>query len=84
VVLKGKYGENISGFPSVDGSRWPRFTSGLWKDLMTLKGGVGVNWFTDRVVHKVVNGRNSNFWNDRWIGDQSLAVRFPRIYSISS
>jgi hypothetical protein len=31
-------------------------------------------------------GRNSNisFWNDLWIGEEPLSVRFPNLYSKSS
>jgi len=51
---------------------------------MTLEGGVGGDWFSDRVVRKVSNGRGTSFWKDRWIGDQSLALSFPRLFNISS
>ena len=84
VVLIEKYGNNISGLNPEVGARWPRFASGWWKELMTLEGRVGVNWFTTRVVRKVSNGRRTSFWNDWWIGDQPLALTFPRVYSISS
>ena len=83
MVLREKYGDNISSFTPVEGTRWPRFESRWWKDLMVLEAGVGVNWFSSRVEQKVVNGRGASFWNDRWIGEQSLAITFPQLFSLS-
>ena len=86
VVLRDKYEDSISGFPLENGSRWLRFTSGWWKELMLmlLEGGEGANWFSTRVVRKVSNGRDTNFWKNRWLGEKTLASAFPRLYSISS
>lgn len=83
-MLRDKYGDNISGFHPVEGSRWPQFASGWWRELMRLEGSVGVNWFTNKVMRKVSNGRGTSFWKDRWIGDQPLAFTFPRIFSLST
>ena len=67
IVLKEKYGENVSGLNPVDGARWPRFASGCWKELMTLEGGAWANWFSNNVVRKVSNGRGTSFWKEKWI-----------------
>lgn len=83
-MLREEYGDSISGFSPEIGSRWPRFASGWWKELMNLEIGVGEDWFSSRVVRKVSNGRGTSFWRERWIGDQALAYVFPRLYSISS
>lgn len=61
VVLREKYGDSISGFPPVEGVRWPRFSSIWWKDLSRLEGSIGGNWFSDRVVRRVSNGRGTSF-----------------------
>jgi hypothetical protein len=84
LVLREKYGENISGVNPVVETRWPRFVSGWWKDLITLEGGMGASWFTNNVKRKVSNGRATSFWNEKCIGDQPLALAFPRIFSIST
>jgi len=84
VVLREKYGDSISGFSLVEGYRWPRFSSIWWKDLSKLEGSLGGNWFTDKVVRRVSNGRGTSFWLDRWIDDQPLATIFPRLFNISS
>ena len=53
------------------------------QDLSTLEGGVGINWFSNRVVRKVSNGRGTCFWKDRWLGDHVLANTFPRLYALA-
>lgn len=83
-MLRDKYGDSISGLPSEEGVRWPRYTSGWLRDLMSLEDGVGSSWFYVRVEWKVSNGRHTRFWKDKWFGHQSLAWAFPRLYSISS
>jgi hypothetical protein len=40
------------------------------------------NWFNSEVVRKVGNGLNTSFWNDRWRGDKSFRLKYPRLYSI--
>jgi len=50
VVLREKYGDYITGVPPLDGSRWSRSSSIWWKDFSMLEGGVGGNWFSNRVV----------------------------------
>jgi hypothetical protein len=44
----------------------------------------GSDWFTKAVKKKVGNGLLTSFWNDPWIGDQSLRQRFPRLFGIST
>jgi hypothetical protein len=67
VVLREKYGVFIIGALPPEGSRWPRFSSIWWKDLSKVEGGVGGNWFTDRVVRRVSNGRGTSFWKEKWM-----------------
>jgi hypothetical protein len=50
--------------------------------LKTLEVGLGANWFSYNVICKVFNGWGTSFWKDKWIGEQSLALLFPRIFSI--
>ena len=83
-MLREKYGDDITGAPLVVGSRWPRFSSNWWKDLSTIEGSVGGNWFSSRVVRRVSNGRDTSFWKARWIGDQPLVSTFPRFFNLSS
>ena len=53
-------------------------------DESILEGSVGDNWFTNRVRHKVGNGRNTSFWKDRWRGDTPSCEVFPRLFTISN
>jgi hypothetical protein len=42
-----------------------------------------IGWFKQLVDKKLGCGNNTKFWMDEWVGDQSLASRFPRLYGIS-
>ncbi|MCI28346.1 hypothetical protein A2U01_0049546, partial [Trifolium medium] len=36
------------------------------------------------VSKKLGNGRLTDFWNERWVGNQSLRACFPRLFSMST
>ncbi|XP_024628921.1 uncharacterized mitochondrial protein AtMg00310-like [Medicago truncatula] len=74
-VLVEKYGDHVGGLAPWEGARWPRFSSLWWKNLMALEDGVGENWFSNRVMRRIGDGRNTSFWEDRWIG-KSLCIRY--------
>lgn len=40
-------------------------------------------WFEGAVFKTVGNGNNTKFWNDVWVGNQSLCARFPRLFLLS-
>jgi hypothetical protein len=52
-----------------------------WRDICRLD--IEVGWFSQMVCKKVGNGNNTYFWKDVWIGDQSLDLRFSRLFGIS-
>lgn len=83
VVLRDKYGDSFATPITVEGFRWPRFSSIWWKDLSKLEGSIAGNWFSDWAVRRVSNGRGTSFWQDKWIGDHPLAITFPRLFNIS-
>lgn len=83
-MLEDKYGAHIRSLVDVEGVGWPRTSSLWWKDLMSLKEGVGLNWFNNGMMKKVGNGRKSSFWLDKWAGDKPLCAVFPRIFSMSN
>ena len=83
-VLLEKYGDHVGGLAPSVGTRWPRFTSLWWRDLMSLEEGVDELWFSNRVVRKIGNGRHTSFWKDRWIGVDPLYKVYPRLFSIST
>ena len=43
-----------------------------------------VDWFDRRIRWKCGNGSKIRFWEDWWVGDGSLADKFPILYSMSS
>ena len=51
---------------------------GLWKAIWN-----GWKEFNNRVVFRVGNGRRVRFWNDRWCGEDPLAVAFPELFLIA-
>jgi len=46
-------------------------------------GEAGVGWFKENVVRKVVNGANTLFWLDPWVGEAPLCVQFGRLYDLA-
>jgi len=55
-----------------------------WKDL-TMVCGIGIqgNWFDCRFQWCVGDEKCIKFWDDRWVDDQALKDKFPRLHSIS-
>ena len=51
--------------------------SPLWKGIMAVK-----NEFLARGHFEVGNGRGTRFWEDVWLGNTTLAARFPSLFSI--
>jgi len=51
---------------------------------MTLEDGVGENWFSNRVMRRIVDRRYTSFWEDMWIGEEPLNKIYPRLFSLSS
>ena len=39
-----------------------------------------MRWFDKGVEWKVGNGEQVRFWCDEWVGDQSLATLYPRLF----
>ena len=58
------------------GSLWWRELKAIWS--MEEWG----REFDDRFNWKVGNGKESRFWEDKWVGDLELKNKFPRLYSL--
>lgn len=61
-----------------------RSTSPWWIGV-SLLGGASVkftNWFMDDLSLRVGFGLLTFFWEDTWIGNSSLHLRFPRLFQI--
>jgi len=80
-VLKARYRE--SGGRLQEGGR---FSSSWWQMLCRVREGVveGVGrWFDNNIRREVVNGRNTLFWYDTWVGEVSLCIKFPRLFDLA-
>ncbi|KAJ9539461.1 hypothetical protein OSB04_032194 [Centaurea solstitialis] len=60
--------------------------SSVWRSIIKVGSfldGVGCNF--SRSFGKVVgNGRNTKFWEDRWVGGEILKERFTRLYNLET
>jgi hypothetical protein len=80
-VLKARYGEE--GGRIKEGGR---LSSAWWKMVCQIREGIGVgvgNWFESNVSKVVGDGRNTLFWYDKWCGDISLRMKFPRLFDLA-
>jgi hypothetical protein len=63
----------------------PSWASSWWKNIIAVDKTVpGKNWLVESVTRKVGNGMSTSFWNTKWLGDETLAVAFPRLFSLSN
>jgi hypothetical protein len=51
--------------------------SPFWKGLMKIMGA-----FFTRGKFVVGSGEGVRFWEDKWLGDQTLATQYPQLYNI--
>jgi hypothetical protein len=80
-VVTARYGEDVIGKRSLSEIDITRLGSIWWRDLCLIDKNSG--WFSNAIGKKVGNGNSTSFWNDQWIGDQTLRLRFPRLFGIS-
>jgi hypothetical protein len=84
-VLVAKYGNHILNNVSLLPFRSSSLDSSWWKNLIALEKVISSrNWFVEAVGRKVGNGMSTPFWTTNWIGDNSLAVTFPRLFLLSN
>ncbi|MCI12312.1 RNA-directed DNA polymerase (Reverse transcriptase), partial [Trifolium medium] len=83
-VLLAKYGAHIVHNVEWSNDPVPYFASLWWKDICNIENCVvSKNWIAEVITRKLGNGAFIRFWNDKWLGDFSLSVKFPRLYSLS-
>ncbi|GAU09987.1 hypothetical protein TSUD_393040 [Trifolium subterraneum] len=80
-IVIARYGRDVIGKRILGEVDVPRVASMWWKDLCQLDG--EASWFSSALGKKVGRGDTTNFWNEAWIGDQPLRLRFPRLFGIS-
>lgn len=71
-LLKAKYMPAGGFFQSRAGDG-----SQFWKGLHKVK-----HMFRWGSQHKVGNGRVTSFWDDYWVGDTTLRLKYPNLYDI--
>jgi hypothetical protein len=79
-VIVAKYGVGAVGNIRLEVEDFQTRASVWCCDVCRLDRGIG--WFSHLAVKKMGNGNKIKFWKDVWIGDQSLEVRFPRLFGI--
>lgn len=59
--------------------------SRVWMDVLSvsLANPNLFNFFQSNVCISLGNGVRCSFWRDKWLGDVSLQVAFPRLFSLS-
>ncbi|MCH85694.1 LINE-1 reverse transcriptase like [Trifolium medium] len=80
-IVVAKYGEHVVGTSNLGEDHISRVGSAWWRSVCLLDN--DSHWFDQGVAKVLGNGNMTCFWNDTWVGDQSLAQRFPRLFSIS-
>ncbi|MCH91937.1 LINE-1 reverse transcriptase like, partial [Trifolium medium] len=80
-VILAKYGEGAVGSATLESIMFGNLCSTWWRDVCNLDKEVG--WFNQVVCKKVGRENSVNFWKDVWVGNQSLELRFPRLFGMS-
>jgi hypothetical protein len=80
-VVVARYGRDVMGKRRLGEIDVSRTGSSWWRDICFLDK--DSDWFNNAVGKKVGNGNATSFWNEIWVGTQSLRERFPRLYGIS-
>ena len=78
-LLATKYGMVTEGLrtPVKTQSWW-------WRDLQKVcKEGGGEGWFQQHIAWKLEGGDKVKFWEDVWIGNNSLQSLYPRLFTLS-
>jgi len=78
-ILTSKYGTDID-----QNCNNKKNLSWWWKDLGKCYGeGEEVSWFHGEIGWKVGRGDKVRFWEDAWLGESPLSVKYHRLYSVS-
>ncbi|GKU96700.1 hypothetical protein SLEP1_g9907 [Rubroshorea leprosula] len=84
-VIREKYG-NAGG----DWINWMKegkgFGSIWWRDVCRLNGLEidRTGWLEDGIRCELDKGNQVQFWTDKWLGQESLADKYPRLFMLST
>jgi len=80
-VLKARYGE-VWGRLKEGGSH----CSTWWRSMCRIREGLGEGagrWFDNNISRVVEDGNDTFFWEDIWVGEVPLKLKFPRLYELA-
>jgi len=81
-VLESKYGQ--WGMTNSHAPNRNSHTFRWWSDLAKASlSDQGDNWFSSNMVWKVGSGKKVKFWEDDWLPNGQLKIRYERIYNNS-
>jgi hypothetical protein len=84
-VLLAKYGRRILNESDWATPTIPSNASNWWRSLVNLDKEVpGKNWLMESIRRKVGDGAKTTFWSSIWIGNEPLALVYPRLFSLST
>jgi len=79
-ILDSKYGS----WRVLNEANTSRAASKWWKDIHKVCGNTeSGRWFDNCIEWVIGEGKKVKLWEDKWIGEESLCHKFPRLYSIS-
>jgi len=79
-VLESKYG----GWRNLKEDKCIYRASLWWKDLKKIwKLEMWGSNFGDCLNWEIGNGKDIKLWEDRWVGNDPLKTKFPRLFSLS-
>ncbi|CAJ2638160.1 unnamed protein product [Trifolium pratense] len=81
-IVISRYGSDVVGKKNLGEADITRLGSIWWKDLCLLDS--ESKWFIPAVEKRVEMGDSTNFWNDVWVGNQTLHQKFPKLFGIST
>lgn len=77
LVLKSKYGELVKMLVR----KVSNLDSIWWRDLVETCGERREeSWFDNNITWKLGDGKRLNFWHNIWVGNQTLASKFNRLF----
>ncbi|CAJ2645290.1 unnamed protein product [Trifolium pratense] len=80
-VLRFRYGHLPSKFLNEELYSCGAKDSIWWRDLVNVGDSFLPGWFKSNVSCIVGNGKNINFWKNKWFGNNSFSELFPTLFS---
>ncbi|XP_057770773.1 uncharacterized protein LOC130990569 [Salvia miltiorrhiza] len=56
--------------------------NGWWSKIVAAAGRGNEGWFLENIKRRLGDGRGTKFWEDSWVGRESLNISFHRLYRL--